>query len=342
MTEIPFERICSLLDEMKDCGLRNVVLIGGEPLIRKDFLAIIDEVSERQMFVAEIFTNGSLVTPLLLDELEKRDMRTLFMISFDGVGYHDKMRRVEGAEENFYRCVRLLKERNFPVSCNMCITRESIFSIWDTIKKLSDMGVGSLTVYPPVECGLWEDKAQEMGVTTELIGEEYSRVIENYVAAGFPIDLNFYGMVFFSSKLKKYAMIPKWKTKGDDPANTLACRTFASELNISPEGILSPCYALMADAFVRQEMPNLYSMPLKQALTDSAFTRLMELTAADIRNHNPRCRSCEHLPTCGGGCRLSAFKKTGDFIGYDPQMCEFFKNGFDKKFLEAINRGRYR
>ena len=338
--ETPLPRICQLLDEMKECGLKNVVLIGGEPLIHKDFLQIVDEVSVRGMFITEIFSNGSLVTPALLDELERRGIRTTFMLSFDGVGYHDRMRGVPGAEENFYRCVRLLRERQFPVACNMCITRESVQTIWPTIEKLSAMGVRSLTVYPPVECGLWAGKAGTMGVTTEMIGEEYSKVIERFVAAGYPMDLNMYGMIYFSSALRKYALTPKWRNMGTDPDRTPACVTFARELNISPEGILSPCYALMSDEYVRREMPNLHRMSLKQALTDSAFTRIMEITQGDVRRRNGKCASCEFLSMCGGGCRLSAFKKTGDFMGYDPQMCEFFENGFDQKFMEAIRNGR--
>ena len=342
MDEIPFERICGMLDEIKDCGIENVVLIGGEPLIRKDFLQIIDEVLNREMFVREIFTNGSLVTPELLDELERRNVRTLFMLSFDGVGYHEWMRGVPGAEEDFYKSVRLLKEKGFPVSCNMCITKDSIYSLWETIEKLAELGVRSLTVYPPLECGLWEDQAQTYGVTTNLIGEEYPKVIEEYVAAGYPLDLNLYGLIFFSSTLKKYALTPKWRTWGKDPAVAPACLTYVSELNISPEGILSPCYALMSDEYIRKEMPDLHKMSLKQALTDSVFAGIMKLTNADIQDHNPKCRSCEHFPMCGGGCRLSAFKKTGDFLGYDPQMCEFFEKGFDKKFREAIMKGKAR
>ena len=340
MGEIPFERICSLLDEMRECGLKNVVLIGGEPLIRGDFLRIMDEVTRRGMFVGEIFTNGSLVTPELLDALDERGLKTLFMISFDGVGWHDKMRGVPGAEEDFYRCVKLLRGRGFPVSCNMCVTRESIYSLWETIEKLSGLGVRSLTVYPPVECGLWKEKIQELGTTTELIGEEYPKVIEKYVAAGYPLDLNLYGMAFFSSTLKKYAITPKWKTWGKEPEMSPACVTFTSELNISPEGILSPCYALMSDDYIRANMPDIFHRTsLKEALTDSAFTRIMELTNADVRDYNEKCRECEFMPECGGGCRLSAFRKSGDFRGYDPQMCEFFENGFDKKFREAVRRG---
>ena len=338
MTELPFEKICNMLEEMKECGLKSVVLIGGEPLIRPDFLRVVDEVSKRKMFIAEIFTNGSLVTEDLLDELDRRHLRPLFMLSFDGVGYHDKMRGIPGAEQDLYRCATLLHQRGYPVSANMCITRESIHSIWDTVLKLSELGVRSLTVYPPVECGAWEEKASAMGVTTQMIGEVYPELIRKFVAADYPLDLNLYGMIYLSSKHRKFAITPKWKTWGKPPERSLACLTFARELNISPEGILSPCYAMMSDDYTRKEMPDLYQMSLKEALTDSAFTKIMELTNADIRDHNPKCRDCEYLPMCGGGCRLSAFKKTGDLLGYDPQMCEFFENRIDLKFREAIRQ----
>ena len=88
------ERIEELLDEMKDCGLKNIVLIGGEPLVRRDFMQIFDAILQRGMFVVQIFTNGSLVNDALLDELDKRNISPTFMISFDGVGYHDIMRGV--------------------------------------------------------------------------------------------------------------------------------------------------------------------------------------------------------------------------------------------------------
>jgi hypothetical protein len=35
----------------------------------------------------------------------------------------------------------------------------------------------------------------------------------------------------------------------------------------------------------------------------------------------------------------AACGKTGDLLGYDPQMCYFFEHGFPEKFREAIRRG---
>lgn len=340
MGEIPFSRIESLLDEMLECGLKNVVLIGGEPLIRKDFLQIVDAITTRSMFVTEIFTNGSLVDEALLNELSRRQVMPLFMISFDGIGFHDIMRGVKGAEENFFRCVNLLHSRNFPIACNMCVTKDSLHSLWDTITVLSEKGVSSLTVYPPVECGLWKNRIQEMGASMDLICEVYTDVIEKYIKANYPLDLNFYGMVQFIKQLRGFALVPYWRHAPEKAAVSPACRIHQKELNISPEGILSPCYAIMSDDDIRSHMPDLHQVSLKQALTDSAFTRLMELTAADIAAHNPKCRKCPHFSMCAGGCRMSAFEKTGDFLGYDPQMCYFFEKGMPDQFREAVKRGR--
>ena len=340
MGEIPFSRIESLLDEMRECGLKNVVLIGGEPLIRKDFLQIVDAVTDRGMLVAEIFTNGSLVDETLLNELSRRQLKPLFMISFDGVGFHDIMRGVKGAEESFFRCVDLLSSRGLPISCNMCVTKDSLHSLWDTITILAEKGVSSLTVYPPVECGLWKDRIREMGASMDLICEVYTDVIEKYVSADYPLNLNLYGMIQFVKRLRGFALTPYWRHAPEKASISPACKVHQRELNISPEGILSPCYAIMADDYIRSHMPDLHQVSLKQALTDSAFTRLMELTAADIAAHNPKCRTCPHLSMCAGGCRMSAFEKTGDFLGYDPQMCYFFEKGMPDQFRKAVTRGR--
>lgn len=340
MGELPFSRIETMLDEMKECGLKSVVLIGGEPLIRKDFLQIVDAVTVRGMFVTEIFTNGSLIDETLIEELMSRKLKPLFMISFDGVGFHDTMRGIKGAEEVFYHSVELLRSRGFPIACNMCVTKDSIHSLWDTIVTLAEKGVSSLTVYPPVECGLWKDKIDELGASMELVGEVYTDVIEKYVAADYPLDLHLYGLMYFMKRVRRFAMIPHWGYSQGKAAVTPACKVYQKELNISPEGILSPCYALMADEYIRTHMPNVHKMPLKQALTDSAFTRIMELTAADIAAHNPKCRECEYLPSCAGGCRMNAFEKNGDFLSYDPQMCFFYERKLPERFREAVKRGQ--
>ncbi len=119
-------------------------------------------------------------------------------------------------------------------------TRDSIVSIWDTIETLSAKGVESLTVYPPVESGLWKDRYEEMGASLDQMYDEYANVFEKFVAADYPMDLIVYGLISFIRKWRKYVMLPSWSYHPERAAVTPACRVYRRELNISPDGILSP------------------------------------------------------------------------------------------------------
>ena len=124
------------------------------------------------------------------------------------------MRGVRGEEDVFYKKPELLREYGFRISCNMCVTRESIASLWKTIQVLSERGVSSLTVYPPASCRLWKDKADSLGASSGLVADEYERVIEEYTAANYPLYLNMYGLAYFDSRSKKYVIAPKRRIRG--------------------------------------------------------------------------------------------------------------------------------
>ena len=50
-------------------GVRKIRLTGGEPLVRRDFLEIVDALLERGIMIPTIYSNGRLVTDELLDTL---------------------------------------------------------------------------------------------------------------------------------------------------------------------------------------------------------------------------------------------------------------------------------
>lgn len=339
MGEMTYEELESLIVQFRECGLKNITLIGGEPLVRPDFMRIVDRILEEGLFVSSVYTNGSLIDEELLQNFEKRRIHPAFQISYDGYGFHDRMRGVAGAEERFFRSLRLLKKYDYPVTCYMSMTKESIVSLPKTVTVLAEEGVSSLTVFPPFDCGNWESVPEEEKLTFGELLEAYIHYIPQYIEADFPLTLNLYRIAFFSAPKRKYMLIPKSSFREKALSKCPACRTFGTELNISPEGLLSPCYAIMGNEYVKTYMPNVLHIPLKDALTDSEFTRCIELKASDILHRNEKCRNCGYQLQCGGGCRSSALLSEQDFQAPDPAMCFTFEHGYYERLRAAVQLG---
>lgn len=337
--DLSFEELENIIIQIKDCGLKNIVLIGGEPLVRPDLLRIVDRITEEGMFISSIYTNGSLITDALLDEFDARGIHPAFQISYDGYGFHDKMRGVNGAEDNFFKVVSLLAKRNYNAVCYMSVTKESIVSLENTVRILSYYGVKALTVFPPFDCGKWQDVPDNEKLSFKEVLEAYIEYIPKYIKAGFPIDLNLYRIIYFNAQKRKYKLIPKSAVLLKDFQNSPACRTFGTELNISPSGIISPCYAIMESDFVKNNMPNILKDPLKASITNSLFTKCIELKSIDIFETNEKCGHCSYKLECGGGCRSSALLAENSFFAADPVMCYTFENGYYEKLKQAVLDG---
>ena len=70
---------------LRDAGVFRISITGGECLILKDILQIIDKIEENGMELVALYTNGWLVDEKLLDELEKRGMHPEFSCSREDI-----------------------------------------------------------------------------------------------------------------------------------------------------------------------------------------------------------------------------------------------------------------
>lgn len=337
MGEMTFEQLRYAVKQFKECGLKNITLIGGEPLVRRDFLDVVDLITENGLLVSSIYTNGYLITEKLLNELENRNIQPCFQISFDGVGFHDSMRGVQGAEEKLCKTIKMLKSRNYKVLIYMCLTKENADSLGKTIDLCTELGTDLLTVFPPMDCGDWKQHSSEEKLSVDNVMELYIKYIPDYIKKGFPIDLRLFRTAYFISSKKKYVMFPEFAAHNEPPEKTIACRIFMHELNISPDGTVIPCYAMMGDEKLSALMPNMLETPLKQILSNSRYYDYVNLTAEDIISKG-KCFSCEHKDKCGGGCRASSFLKHESFTSCDPVMCRSFESGYVDKFKATVRK----
>ena len=194
--EFTHEQCMDIIAQMAACGVQAVSLTGGEALVRKDFWEIVDALTAADIKITTIFSNGLLINEKFLAELEKRDLKPGFQISFDGVGRHDWIRGVEGAEKFAIRAIKLLREKNLSVTCACGLHKGNLEVFRETVKKLANLGVNYLRVAHISEDG----EALGMGdkiLSTEELFNFYLKYMPQYIEDGAPLRLNLSGVFEF-------------------------------------------------------------------------------------------------------------------------------------------------
>src|SRR5699024_1939384 len=112
-----------------------------------------------------------------LDAFEQRGLKPEISISFDGVGWHDWMRGITGAEEDALRALRLCHDRGFSTNVGMCIHRGNINSLPETVKALTKAGVSYLKTANIDETDLWRCHSDGNAMTRQ----EYTEAMIPYI-----------------------------------------------------------------------------------------------------------------------------------------------------------------
>ncbi len=81
--EPDWSELMAMLDAFCRCGIRNISLTGGEPMFRRNFWQLVDEILRRGINITTLYSNGLLITDVFLDELQKRHIRPCVRRSAD-------------------------------------------------------------------------------------------------------------------------------------------------------------------------------------------------------------------------------------------------------------------
>ena len=333
--EPSLEELRKIADQLAACGYFNVSLTGGEPLIRKDLPEFLDLLKERGINISTIFSNGWLIRDSLLDMLEEKGFHPSFQLSFDGIGWHDFLRGVPGAEAHTVRALELLEKRGVPVTVSMCLHRKNVHVIRDSVNFLAKLGVQSVKFSQMMELGAWADPDLALLKLTE---EERHSVYEAYIPEYFeddaPTALILGGAFVYFPGAPDYAMNFVRHCSKEKEDKTLTCAVLGKMFYIGADGMVAPCQG-MADCEFAKNFPSLKDTPLKEILTDSEYVKLSYTTVKDVREGNEDCRVCPYTDRCTGGCRNSVLISGNNYYGPDPEACFFFRNGWDKRIEEA-------
>ncbi|MBQ7850855.1 MAG: radical SAM protein [Clostridia bacterium] len=326
-----------VVDQLAECGVLSVHLTGGEPFVRPDFWQIVDRLCEKGVGISAVYTNAWLVSPSTLDAFDQRGLKPEFSISFDGLGWHDWMRGVPGAEQHTLDVLALCVRRGFPVNAAVTLHRGNSAVLRETLRKLSDLGVPRAKIGEVQPTELWKARHEGNQMTSEEYYETVLRYIPSYYEDKLPIQVHFGNAVMLHPDPEKSRVTAE--RYPDDPASARLhlCTSARYASYIAPDGRLLPCLPMTACA-EQVLFPRIQTIGLKKALTDSFYMDFLDRRVGDLLAANPKCGSCAHRYQCGGGCRASALLSTHRLMGCDRTQCLQYQNNYPERIRQALRR----
>lgn len=342
--ELTTQEALNLIDQMAECGILQVDLTGGETFIRKDLWQLIDRIVSHHITIGTVFTNGWLLTENVLDAFEARGLKPQISVSFDGVGWHDWMRGVSGAEEAALRALRLCQKRGFQTDVEMCIHRGNVNTLPQSIELLRSVGVENIKVSHVAMTELWQHNSDGNSFTHQEYIEAMLPYITWYYQAGQPIEYLTFSDIIVLQRNTPYRIIAEQcgviaEQRGgiEKCVDLYMCGSARITCYITPEGRLLPCMPMTASP-KQDHFPRVQEIGLKQGLNDSYYMQFVTGRIKDLFAANPECNSCPYRYRCGGGCRATALLE-GDhnLMGCDRTRCMMWKNGYVNKIRQIAN-----
>lgn len=303
--------------------------------MRRDFWQLTDRILSYKMVIGVVYTNGWLLNESVLDEFERRGIKPDISVSFDGIGWHDWMRGVPGAEEATLRALRLCRDRGFCTDVEMCIHRGNQGTLPETIRVLKEAGVSSLKVSNVSETELWKCHSDGNALSAEEYTEAMLRYIPEYFAAGRPMDLTLSGVVTLNTD-GTYHIVAEPYDGTEGCLDCYMCGSTRMSCYITPEGRLLPCMPMTASE-KQKHFPRVQKIGLKQGLSDSMYLEFVNRRVKDLFAANKECGECPYRLRCGGGCRATALLGgSHSLMGCDRIMCMLWEKGYVDRIRKTV------
>jgi len=139
------------LDVLRELGVIEIVLSGGNPLLRDDIDEIIDYAS--RFFVTTIYDNGSMAVKKL-DALKNADFVAISLDTLDEKKF-DYIRGVSDAWKRAMNAIETLKEEGIHVGVSPTISQLNLYEILDFTRYFTERSV------PVWYCLYWYDYPTE-------------------------------------------------------------------------------------------------------------------------------------------------------------------------------------
>jgi len=307
--ELSTEEARRLVDDLAGWGAKFLVLDGGEPLLRPDFLEIASYASSKGLMTG-IGSNGTLIDKAMAERIKGAGVQSI-AISIDSVRaeVHDTFRGKKGA---FYQAMSgavACKEAGLPFQFGMVIRKQTLSEVPDMLKLAVESGADAAEFFDLVEVGRARTKCRG----ESLSPEERRQVMEWLAQAQIdcPIIIRVPACPMYPLMLQEREIKPRYfsaELLRQVPYYGRGCAAGMpfGYIRIAPNGEVNPCMLLQID------LGNIRKKSIQEIWNESVV--LKQLRSRDLKG---KCGQCKYKNTCAG-CRGRAYEETGDVLASDP------------------------
>ena len=298
-----------VMDEARDMGAVQLGISGGEPLLNKDLVEIV-EYANNKKFYTNLITSGVGAPKGIVKKLKEAGLKTVQL----GIQSHDRntMTLITNNKNSYDEKIAFakeVKEAGLQLIINTCITRQNIHQVGEIIE-FADKLEGNYLEIANIQYYGWALKNINALLPTQEQLDEAKRVTDSYRLKEKPMKVFFVVPDYFAHRPK--ACMNGWGT------------TF---LTINPDGVALPCNTANT---LPLDFPNVKDFTIEQIWNEShAFNYFR-----GDKWMKPTCRTCDEKEKDFGGCRCQAFALTGDMNEADP-VCS--KSDFHHVVTDKVN-----
>jgi radical SAM protein with 4Fe4S-binding SPASM domain len=287
------------LDQLDKFEIKpSIAFTGGEPMLHKKLLKLIQITSQRE-FKFCIVTNGTIIDKQIISECSSNPFFRHFIISLDSKNenVHNYIRGSKTAYKKTINFMEELKEHSIAFCINMTVDKKNINDVDETIQFSKTIGAKNISVATVKPTGRGEALLSQ-----EDLNHIAKQIIKNQKLIDNTFELFATEITFFLYDIENYVEAiendEKW-----------SCSFANNTLHIKFDGTIQGCATcdyVIGNIFNEQNF-NLPEFWEKNETLNYVRNK---------RNLKGFCKTCKYVDFCGG-CTCRAYTLTGDLMGDD-------------------------
>lgn len=311
--ELSTDELKKVIDEIlslyKENGENKILLTGGEPFLRKDFMEILDYINSKN---SEIFvnTNSLLISDEQMKKLKEYNVELL--VSLDGCNKEThEFLRGKNTYDFTIEQIKKLKSYGIITKLSLALHSKNYNELEGFFELAEHLNVDSIAI-------------NNLNILKRADDNQLERVCESKLNQHIENLLNNKPKFFSFISLTDYANMGAILLLN---LKFIYCGVGSASLVIDSNGDIFPCYNTMLDDF---KLGNIRTDNIKEVWKNSK--KLNELRSLNINQMNDKCSNCAVKYYCGGGCRGETYYAYKSLTAPNPNCDDIYNSIIDFMF----------